>query len=184
MSANPYAPPAAVVSDVEPDQKEAETPAFFAVSVTKLVILSLCTLGLYEMYWFYKNWQLIRLREQSDISPGPRAFFALLYCYPCFSRIREFGVKAGVMPNLSAGALATGWILSTLTWRLPEPYSLLAFAAIVFLVPVQSHVNEINAAVAPGHSPNHRFTKWNWLAVALGGPILILAIVGSFLPEA
>jgi hypothetical protein len=183
MDRNPYAPPIAIVEDVEPARTAAQTPPFFAVSVTKLVILSVCTLGLYELYWFYKNWQLIRLREASNISPGARAFFAIIFCYQCFSRIRTAGVEAGITPALPAGALAIGWVLLTLTWRLPDPYWLLAYAAIAFLVPVQSHVNRINAAVAPGHDANDRLTGWNWLWISVGGLILILAMIGLFLPE-
>jgi len=182
MSANPYAPPAAVVDDVAPYSPAVRTPAFFAVSVTKLIVLSICTMGLYGLFWFYKNWRLIRQREQSDILPGARAFFAVLFCYACFSRIRESGQKAGIEPGLPAGPLAAGWILTTMTWRLPEPYWMLAFLAIIFLVPVQAYANRVNAALAPGHDPNRRFTKWNWLAVAIGVPMFLLLLIGLFLP--
>jgi hypothetical protein len=40
------------VSSFNQPSQEVQTP-FFAVSVTKLVVLSFCTLGLYQIYWFF-----------------------------------------------------------------------------------------------------------------------------------
>jgi hypothetical protein len=31
-------------------------PMYFPVSRLKLAVMSTCTLGIYELYWFYKNW--------------------------------------------------------------------------------------------------------------------------------
>jgi len=65
-----------------------ETP-FFAVSLVKLVVLSLCTLGVYQWYWFYQNWRLIKDWERLHISPFWRTFWGYFFCHACFTRIRE-----------------------------------------------------------------------------------------------
>jgi hypothetical protein len=52
----------------------------------------------------------------------------------------------------------------------------------VFILPVQALANSINATAAPDHDPNARFTPWNWVAVVVGGAILVLGIIGTFLP--
>ena len=39
---------------------------FFPVSVSKLVLMYMVTLGLYQLYWFYKNWMVIREREERE----------------------------------------------------------------------------------------------------------------------
>ena len=151
------------------------------MSLLKLGILSFCTLGLYELYWFYQNWQLIRAREQSSITPVLRAFFAVLFCYSCFRRIREHGVSLGITPPLAAGALAAAWIITSVTWKLPDPYWLISLLAVVFLLPVQAYVNRINDTSVPDHDPNARFSGWNWLTVVVGGCLLVLAILGTFM---
>ena len=38
----------------------AETAIYYPVSPGKLIALSVLTLGLYEIYWFYKHWQQIQ----------------------------------------------------------------------------------------------------------------------------
>jgi hypothetical protein len=173
-----------VVADVG-NPMEASTPTpFFAVSLLKLTIMSICTIGIYEIYWFYKNWQLVREREQSKILPVWRAIFGVIFCYACFARIKNQGKSIGLAQSLPAGALAIAWIVVTITWRLPDPYWLISYLSVAFLLPVQAYVNAMNKIAAPGHDPNARFTGWNWAAIAAGVIILALAILGSFVePE-
>jgi hypothetical protein len=177
MEENLYAPPKAVVADVASIRTDAEV-RFFAVSPFKLVVLSVCTLGLYQIYWFYRHWVLIKERSEPDITPWARAFFGFFWCYSCFEFIREDERRLDVESQLPAGPLAVGWIAASLAWRLPDLYSLIGFLAPLLLVPVQQHVNHINALVAPDHDKNTRFSAWNWLAVAAGGIFVGLMILG------
>lgn len=157
---------------------------FFPVSIAKFVVLSVCSLGIYDLYWFYKNWQLVRAREKSDISPFWRTTFAYFFCYPLFKQIRDNDLQIGGTGTLPAGALATGWIVVTLLWQMPDPYWLAAVLACVFMLPVQIVANRINSVAAPNHDRNTRFTLWNWLTVAIGVAILVLDAAGEFaVPE-
>ena len=156
---------------------------FFAVSVTKFAAMSICTLGIYELYWFYKNWRLFKEREKLDIWPFWRAFFAFFFCYQCFSRIRAQALTGGLEHSLPAGPLAAGWIITSLLWRLPDPFWLVSMLAFLFLLPVQALANRVNATMAPGHDPNRRLSGWNIAAVAGGGIFFLLAVIGSFVPD-
>ncbi|OHX14322.1 hypothetical protein BI347_13020 [Chromobacterium sphagni] len=155
-----------------------QAPLFFAVSPRKFLILSLCTLGLYEMYWFYRNWQLVKQREGSDIWPFWRAVFGYFFCYALLSRIRDAARDAGA-GDLPAGPLSAGWIIISMLWKLPEPYWLVCYAAIACLLPAQIAVCRINEALAPEHRRNDRLSGWNIAAIALGGGMLLLAVYGA-----
>ena len=73
---------------------------FFPVSPLKLIVLSVCTFGFYEFYWFYRNWCLIKEREDSlsmrigfrslNMWPFWRALFSVLFCYSCFGNVLGF----------------------------------------------------------------------------------------------
>jgi hypothetical protein len=118
----------------------------FPVSLLKLTVMSICTFGLYELYWFYENWKLIKQRQRSNIVPFWRAFFAPFFCYQCFDEIREEARKLGLTPLPPAGPLAAGWIITiVLGGRLPDPYWLVTFLAFVFILPVQALANRINS---------------------------------------
>jgi len=182
---NPYAPPAAPVADIDRAPGAAAPAPFFAVSVLKFVVMTVVTLGIYELYWQYKNWKLIKDQDGRNIMPLWRAFFALFFVYALFKEVRDYDHPSNnEEKELPAGPLAAGWIILTLLWRLPDPYSWISFFAFLFVVPVQVRVNRINTAVDPEHDPNSRFTVWNWIGVALGVAFICLAIVGSLLPNA
>jgi len=161
----------------------APEPPYFAVSTTKLVVMTLCTFGLYEVYWFYKNWSLIKKRDSSELRPFWRAVFSIFFCHGCFKDIQTAADKLGVK-TFSADAMAAGWVLASITWRLPDPYWLVSMCSILFMLPVQNAANEINAAAAPGHEPNASFGGWNILGVVAGGLVFVLGLVGAFMPDA
>jgi hypothetical protein len=180
MTDNPYSAPLSAIDHT----RRGETAApFFAVSLVKLAVMSVVTFGFYELFWFYRNWHAIKQRSRINASPFWRAFFCVIFCYSCFSQLREAGSQRGITPPLPAGALATGWILTSIAWRLPDPYGLISLVAVVFLLPVQAYVNRINAAEAPDHDRNASFTAWNWVGVVLGSILLVLSFVGMFMPE-
>lgn len=158
-------------------------PPFFAVSLLKLAVLSTCTFGLYEFYWFSRNWNRIRVSGEPEITPSLRALFVLFYCYPCFIRIKLAGVSRGVTPVPPIGILAICYLLLGFSWKLPELFWVIGFLKIAFLLPIQSYVNGINALASPRNDPNSRFGVWNWIAVLAGGLLFILAIIGSILPN-
>lgn len=180
---NPYAPPQSPVDDVagpeSPSLPGGSEPAFFAVSIAKLVVLSICTLGLYELYWYYRNWRLIKAREKTNILPFWRAFFGYFFCYPFFVRVRDHLRPRPGDAKLAAGLLATCWIVTSLMWRLKDPYWLVSTLSFVFLIPVQLAVNHINEVVAPGHDRNSTFSAWNWMAIFLGGVLFLAAVIGT-----
>ena len=158
---------------------DTQVPPFFPVSIVKFTVLSLTTFGIYELFWFYKNWRLIRERE-GHLSPFWRTVFAYFFCYEMFKHIRDYPTPTRANATLPAGPLTAGWILVSLLWRLPDPYWFVSFLAFLFLIPVQMAANKVNSSVVPTHDPNSRFTAANWAAVVVGGLLLLLDIVGEF----
>jgi hypothetical protein len=175
---NPYAPPQTEVADVALPALVRRTP-FFAVGTTKLLVMCLCTMTLYQLFWFYKNWRAWKLHSGENVTPVLRTLFAVLFCYPLFKRINE-RAEAAAVGGFAAGVLATVWIVLSVLYRLPDPYWLVSFGAVFVLPAVQAVANRVNETVAPGHDRNRAFSAWNWVAVALGGPLMVLAIIGAF----
>jgi hypothetical protein len=153
---------------------------YFPVSPLKLVVMAFCTLGIYELYWYYKNWCLIKEREKLDIMPFWRAFFAYFFCYSLFKKIRATAESQNIQKSIAPGLLATGWIITTILWKLPDPYWLVAYFAVFFLLPVQSVVSEINHVANPTHARNSNFTGWNIAGVVIGGLLFALVLIGTF----
>lgn len=69
MSDNLYAPPQAELVTPSPT---VELQAFYVVSQRKFLTLFILTLGIYQLFWAYKNWQQFKLANGGDIWPvGP-----------------------------------------------------------------------------------------------------------------
>lgn len=152
-------------------------PFYFPVSLTKFVVMNFCTLGMYQYYWFYENWKFIREREQSEVSPFLRTTFAFIYCYPLFEKIRSSAASLKIGQSFSVQVLAGGWILFSMLWLLPDPYGLVTFLSILFLIPVQQAANRINESLVPGHDRNDRFTVWNTVTVVIGALLFMLVVI-------
>jgi hypothetical protein len=59
-----------------------DRPVFFPVSILKLVLLSLCSFGLYQFYWFYKNWQYVKEHERAHMRVAWRVLASHAW-FPC-----------------------------------------------------------------------------------------------------
>ena len=149
----------------------AETgPAWFAVGPAKLVVMSIGTLGLYQVYWFYQQWRRVRDGGE-DVRPLLRAIFGVLFCYPLFKRI--VGSTGDVAsPPVGPGALAVVYILLSVSWKLPSPFDLLSLLSVLPLAAVQRLASAGAERDFPRDDPNRRLTGANWLAVAVGAAFL------------
>ncbi|MEO8629031.1 MAG: hypothetical protein ABI612_13150 [Betaproteobacteria bacterium] len=187
MQTSPYTHSPAQLTDVGDRAPAAPVDApLFAVPLRKLVLLSVCSLGIYQLYWFYRNWQLIKIHTGEDISPFWRTALAPLYCYQCFSRIRDCEQAPYFIDVLPAGFLATGWIATTLMWRLrlPEPFWLISTLSVLFLLPVQMRANRMNQTAAPEHDHNDEFSARDWATTIVGSLFVELVIIAAIFTPA
>lgn len=180
MEVNPYAAPKARVEDAAAESGE---PVYFPVGTLKLTLMVLGSLGLYQLYWFYKNWKCMQRNDNEKLLAPVRAFFYPLMSYFLFRRIRDHAASAQVDAGLAAGPLAFAVFVLAGLQRLPDPWWLLTLLSFLPLLPVQAAVNRINLKLAPGIDPNTRYSGWNIALLAVGGLLLVAAVYGTFFPE-
>ncbi len=157
----------------------------FPVATHKFVVMSLCTFGIYELYWCYQHWDRIRVASGESMRPIWRAIFAPLWAFSLFRRIRYVAHSAGVPAGWSAGALAGCYLVLNIMWRLPDPWWLISFASVLPMIPVQrtaQRVNELHVTNST-EGRNDRYSAANVTMIVIGGLILALSVIGTFLPE-
>ena len=161
----------------------AELHPYVPVATHKFVSMSLCTLGLYTIYWFYLNWQRIGRRSHAPVSPFWRAFFAPFWGINLAKEVHDRAMVEGVAPRWSAGTLGSAYlVLSLVGWRLPDPWWLVSLLAFVPLVPVARTMQQVNAGSVALEGDNRHYSVSNMLGLIFGGLVLVLAVIGSFLP--
>lgn len=143
-------------------------PKFFVVSPLKLVIMSVCTFGLYDIYWIYRQWQAVDATRTEKISPLWRTVFSIYYIFQLFTEM-----KVNNPISLGAAYLVVGFLS-----ELPAPWLLIGFFNCVPLAIVQSQVNSrMNiAGMRDDYSMAAKAT------IAIGGILFLLVVYSSFLP--
>ncbi|MGH7537523.1 MAG: hypothetical protein ACREMF_02725 [Gemmatimonadales bacterium] len=163
-------PPAAL-----PAPEPATGPPFFPVSASKLAVLSICSFGLYQAYWFYRNWRLAL--DARRIWSLPAAILAPLTAYWLFKRVRAT-LGQHNLPGVTAGGLAALYAALTASglW-LPDPWRLAVVLSVVPLVVVQARVNRLNTRVAPDTPRNARHSLGNVAVIVLGALVWFLVLL-------
>ena len=134
-------------------------PLFLHISVARLVLLSIASVGIYEAYWIYKNWRYIKEREGLRIRPVWRGIFGIFYCHSLLKRIKADKEASALIEPTYSVQLATGWvilvILAGIIGRAPGVAPSIIAALIpsyLFLVPVQNYINSVTEKRSPGSS--------------------------------
>lgn len=156
---------------------------FFPTSTTKLVVMSICTFGIYQLYWFYKNWQFIKESQGLKIRPFWRAIFIFIFCHSLFKTVRDYAKDNNVHAEYSPEWLTFGFIFISIMWKLPDPVGIVSSFAVLTLLPVQGAINAINTKVSPNVRINDKFKGWNIAGIILGVILWALVFIGMAMPE-
>lgn len=148
--------------------------AFLYISVCRLIVMSILSCGIYEIYWIYKNWRYLNERDGLGIRPFWRGWFGIFYCHSLLRTIHEdMELNHVERPDFSPGVLATVWVVLALVAkavsRVPGGVAeIISFLIPSFLclIPVQNYINSVNIKV----SPNAPHSKWS------AGQIICLAV--------
>ncbi len=183
---NPYAAPAAALPDAAPAPAPAtdSLSTLFAPSAAKLALLCATTFGWYALYWFYRNWQAIRLISgRRRISPVWRSVFSLIWIFACFRALdrligpHRFGVLGWCVPALTYVGLS-------LLAVSPSPLSLLTLFAWLPLLAINRRLVLFKRARGLPAHVQERFTALTWTWLAIIAPfflLLIVSLVGNVL---
>ncbi len=168
------------------EKKNSTAIEYFSVSLIKLAIMSIISLGLYDFYWFYKNWQKIFAQEKKEkaffsMSAGIRALpiFNLFYCYSLFGRIIKSAKELGYKTNFSILGLYLFYIFAILFNRADNLVFLITFLRIFPLLAIQQAINFNNQKINPDSKINSRLFVAEIIIALLGISFLALRVYGN-----
>lgn len=151
---------------------------YFPVARQKLIVMSVATLSLYQIYWFYRNFQRMNARVGSGASPFWRAIAAPLTAYGLFAAARTDAQSRFIAVQWSSAGLAAIYFLLTLCCFLDYPWWTIALCSVFALVPVHATMEEVNRKVAPATPRNDRYSAMDGVAIVIG---IALTILGLYL---
>jgi len=194
-SQNPFEAP-----KVDPDipSLPASQQPWFAVGTKKLVVMTIVTIGVYTIYWFERNYRFQKRALGENTWPLARGLFSVFFAHTLFRRIAAAAFDRDIRFTWTASSMGSLYVLvaimsqslSRITdgMELGPAAGLFALAEIVAicalavpLVQVQATVNKIQEQTQARFDRNDHYTGWNWLAIILGGGILVLFLFGLVL---
>jgi len=162
---------------------------YFSISLTRLFLLSVITLGIYQFYFFYKNWIIVKKSENSTIFPVVRALLPVIFCYSLFKRVFKSaemqGYRTRFMPCPAAfiaivysifliiSSILTQFSFSNLFLKHFIVSILMAFP----ILAVQNAINFNNAKIKGSPDLRKIFSRGEILLIIFG--ILVFFIVAQ-----
>lgn len=129
-------------------------PIYYNVSIERFLFMIFISLGLFIIYWSYKNWKSIKETNSIEISPILRGIFSAYYIYPLLVNIQSNNkLSIDKKDNLSPGKLYLGMIVTNLLGRsfnvIDNDYGqvlgiIVIMLSFLFLIPAQKYINKIN----------------------------------------
>lgn len=160
-----------------------EDTEYFSVSTKKMVLMSILTAGLYELYWFYKNWKVVKIQEEKKLSPFWRAIFCVIFCYSLFKRIMLSAIQKGYKTKNTHGSLAAGYIfLVIISSRAPSPFDLIGILSFVPIIAVNNAIRFSNLKINPQYVESAKLVRAEILFLVLGAIIWVLVVPGILYP--
>lgn len=120
MSDTPYQTPNAELIDT----KQGGTSSFYVVAPQKFTILFFSTAGIYLVYWFYRNWQQVQLKDNLKIWPIPRAIFSVFFTHSLFLKIQEKIHAQGKSFDWHPKSLATTYVVLSILSQVADRLSM------------------------------------------------------------
>ncbi len=134
------------------------TPPYpYAISTWKLIIMCLATFGIYEIYWFYRQWKSFNAENKLNhghFALWMSALFAPLTSYSLFKHISTDVKEVNKGKGLESGALAVVYFILTRFW-----------IGFLPLIPVQNKINLYWEKKYDDKLVRSNFGLWNWIIV-------------------
>jgi len=182
-----YKPPKAELIE---KRKQEEGLQFFGVSIKKLCIMYILTLGFYILVYFYQHWKIYKIQNNLRISPVLRTVFAVFFIYSLFDKIDKKAKERNIAKLPAFSALATLYAITAVASGIagsvtgPEEVigTVVSFAfnmlGLYPLYRVQFVVNAINNDEKG--TINSRFTAINWAFIILGLFVWITTVISTY----
>jgi len=143
-------------------------------SPTKLFVLSVCSLGFYQMYWLYRCWAAMRETGYKKTIPWLRVLLYPFFALSCFRWIESVASQNGVKTKWSAGFLFSAFFLLTACSLFDYPLGLLSLLNFLPMATANLLAVDVNEREISGYEPDNRYPFGDYLIIT--GGVLFFAL--------
>lgn len=186
---NSYAAPVADTRFGAAPLSEQTVGSYYAMSVTKLWIMSILTFGLYDLAFFYRHWRHLRDHHGRPLSPFWRTIFSSFMYFGLnaqvseVARLYQVSVSSilGIAPFLYFGVHVVSRMSESSFAEASAAFDVLAFVVVPFgtysLTLTQSAVNRILEKERYTGAVNSKATVGSVIAGVIGALLWCLVLL-------
>lgn len=154
----------------------------FSISLKKLVIFSIVTFGLYQLYWFYKQHRAAAKRDERPVVSLGKSLLAIFFCFQLFNKILKDAKAKGYSIKNESVLLGIMFIVLWLigTGGGVAVYSLWSLFSVIPLAYVQHAADFLNKHHDAEHTVEKTWSAHEIAASILGGIVLLSMFAQSF----
>ncbi len=154
---------------------------YYTLTPLKLTLLSICTYSIYEIYWFYKNWSIIKEKIDGNFKAYARAIIAPLTAFSFFKNIERDAKRKNIYFPYKPILLWIPYLAFSFLYKLPDPYWMICLFSFVPLLMIQKIMIKLNILEGFDGVTKNKLGISGIVIIIIGGIILILALLGTFL---
>lgn len=151
------------------------------IPVWKFALFSIVTMGIYQMYWNYKNWKFFKEKDNLDVSPFWRTFFMPIFLSSLFDRFSDMLKAEGHQKSYPTPFLILTWvILYTYCPYAEGPVWLAYYLSFIAFIPVLNSLNIYWKEKSP-ELPEKLLTAWQIILLIAGIFFFITILLGTLI---
>lgn len=156
-----------------------------AIPFKKFALYTLCTFGLYLFYFNYTIWKNIKKERNLKIIPILRTIFFIFFTGSFARNSLEMAQEKGYAKTFNSIIIFTGCFVGSLILkRATEPLNLLGLVLIIIMLkPALEAYNYYWIKQYPLIKISEKFSPTGMVVIVIGGLLLVLSVIGSFIPE-
>jgi hypothetical protein len=154
----------------------------YAVSTYKLILMSICTYGVYNLYWFYRNWDGLRKYKNDSYSPLLRAWLFPIFMFFCFKEIKKIAIENNVDVGWNEFFITILYFAFLSGWYIPYMF-ILGILPGLALVNVNLTCVAINRKQGMQDINEFSFNLKNYIILAVGGILVTTSLIRVYMYE-
>lgn len=174
--------------EVRPDTPEQpDTPVmYFDISKKRMFLCSVLTLGVYNLYWMYQNWEALKTaKKDRSIGPLCHTVFWMFYLYSLFKKIFKDAEKVGFKTSPHSAEILFSVYLLMCVVSQSNVFPAVIFWIMIFIspfvfFPVMDAIRANNKALDETAAPRRGVTSGEVIILFFFGLIEALIVYGYF----
>jgi hypothetical protein len=164
-------------------------PRFYVVGSKKFAALLFSTLGVYAMYWFFKNWRMYKAQTNEKMIPAMRGLFPIFFAHSLFDKVSKNIATQNKTYDWAPSSLATQFVILAIGTNFISKLTDDSFFSLIIVLlmsysvyfPLSKAQKAINYACdQPLGESNSKLTDVNMIWMLLGVALTIFALLVGY----